>query len=199
MKRGKLIVVSAPSGCGKGTILSEILKNPKYYYSVSATTRKPREGEKDGVHYRFLQREEFEELIQQDAFLEYASYCDNYYGTLSAPIEEHLQAGNHVILEIEVKGAEQIRKKRPDAILIFIEPPSIETLRKRLKKRGTETKEVIEKRVAQAAEEMTHRNEYDYCIVNDVLADAVADFKAIARAAELKVNQESMCMNFEKG
>ncbi|HAJ97851.1 MAG TPA: guanylate kinase [Ruminococcus sp.] len=190
MKRGKLIVVSAPSGCGKGTILSEILKNPKYYYSVSATTRQPRKGEKDGVHYRFLQKETFENLIQEDAFLEYASYCDNYYGTLLAPIEEHLSAGDNVILEIEVKGAEQIRKKRPDATLIFIQPPSIEVLRQRLEKRGTETQEVIDKRIAQAEEEMTHWNEYDYCIVNDVLSEAVEDFKAVARAVELKVNQE---------
>ncbi len=190
MERGKLIVVSAPSGCGKGTILKEVLKNPKYYYSVSATTRDPRKGEKDGVHYRFLPKDVFEKLIEENAFLEYASYCDNYYGTLAAPIEEHLSAGDNVILEIEVKGAEQIRKKCPDATLIFIQPPSIETLRERLEMRGTESQEVIDKRVAQAEEEMTHKNEYDYCIVNDVLADAVADFKAVARAAQLKTSQE---------
>ena len=190
MQRGKLIVVSAPSGCGKGTILGEVLKNPNYYYSVSATTRQPRKGEKDGVHYRFLQKPQFEELIQENAFLEYASYCDNYYGTLAEPIEEHLSAGDNVILEIEVNGAEQIRQKCPDAILIFIEPPSLEVLRQRLEKRGTESKEVIDKRVAQAEEELTHRNEYDYCIVNDILSKAVADFKAIARASNLKINHE---------
>lgn len=189
MDRGKLIVVSAPSGCGKGTILSEILKDPKYYYSVSATTRKPRNGEVDGVHYRFMERSEFEQLVAEDAFLEHAEFCKNLYGTLKAPIEEHLAKGQHVILEIEVQGAQQIRTLRPDAAFVFIAPPSLEILRERLTNRGTETAEVIAERVAQAEYELTLQNQYDYCVVNDVLEEAITDFKAIVRAEELKTKQ----------
>ena len=190
MERGKLIVVSAPSGCGKGTILGRVLEDKKrFYYSVSATTRKPREGEIDGVHYRFLQRESFEEKVSAGEFLEYAQYCDNYYGTLSAPIEEHLAQGQDVILEIEVQGAMQIREKRPDAHFIFIAPPSLEVLRERLIGRGTEQMDVIEKRVKQAEYELTFRGEYDYCVVNDDLDAAVADFLSVVRAVELTVEQ----------
>ncbi|MBR1528222.1 MAG: guanylate kinase [Oscillospiraceae bacterium] len=187
MEKGLLLVVSAPSGCGKGTILSRILKNPKFYYSVSATTRKPREGEKDGVNYRFLEKTEFENLINQNAFLEHAEYCDNYYGTLKAPIEENLAQGKHVILEIEVQGAMQIRKLCPEAKFIFIAPPSLETLRERLAHRGTEDAETIEKRIAQAATELNFKNQYDYCIINEILENAVSDFKAVVRAEELKI------------
>lgn len=188
MERGKLIVVSAPSGCGKGTILGRVLEDQKrFYYSVSATTRKPRAGEIDGVHYRFLTREDFEANIAGGAFLEYAQYCDNYYGTLSAPIEEHLAKGQDVILEIEVQGAMQIREKRPDAHFIFIAPPSLETLRERLTGRGTESAEVIAQRVKQAEQELTCRSSYDYCVVNDDLDAAVADFLSVVRAIELRV------------
>jgi len=187
MEKGLLIVVSAPAGCGKGTILGKILKNEKYYYSVSATTRNPRPGEVDGKNYRFMTKTEFENLIGENAFLEHAQYCDNYYGTLRAPIEENLSAGKHVILEIEVQGAMQIRQLCPDAKFIFIAPPSIETLYERLRKRGTEDEATIEKRVKQAEYELTLKTQYDYCIVNDVLENAVADFKAIIRAEELKV------------
>lgn len=189
MEKGKLIVVSAPSGCGKGTILAEVLKDPKYYYSVSATTRKPREGEQDGVHYRFLERAEFERLAESGGFLEFAEFCGNLYGTLEAPIAEHLEAGHHVILEIEVQGAAQIRELRPDAVFVFIAPPSLEILRERLAGRGTEAADVIEKRIAQAEYEMTLTKRYDYCVVNDKLEDAIADFKAIVRAEELKTER----------
>lgn len=188
MERGKLIVVSAPSGCGKGTILGRVLADKeRFYYSVSATTRKPREGEVDGVHYHFLTREDFELKIGEDAFLEYAQFCDNYYGTPLAPIEEHLAQGQDVILEIEVQGAMQIRKKRPDANFIFIAPPSLEVVRERLIGRGTETMEVIEQRLKQAEEELTLRDQYDYCVVNDDLDTAVADFLAVIRAIELRI------------
>ena len=189
MKRGKLIVVSAPSGCGKGTILGQVMKDGRYYYSVSATTRRPREGEQDGVHYRFLERAEFERLVAEGAFLEHAEFCGNCYGTLTAPIESHLAQGQHVILEIEVQGAMQIRSQRPDAVFVFIAPPSLETLRERLTNRGTETAEVIAERVAQAERELALMPQYDYCVVNDVLEDAVADFRAIVRAVELKTEQ----------
>lgn len=189
MAKGRLIVVSAPSGCGKGTILGEVLKDPKFYFSVSCTTRAPREGEVDGVNYNFISKERFEALIAEGAFLEHAEYVGNYYGSLLAPIEENLAAGKDVLLEIEVKGAAQIRALRPDASLIFIVPPSLEVLRERLVKRGTETTEVIDKRVAKAAEEMAFKDDYDYCLVNDDLAEAIADFRAIVRAIELKTEK----------
>lgn len=187
MEKGLLIVVSAPSGCGKGTILGEILKDDSYYYSVSATTRKPREGEVDGVHYRFLTREQFEGYIAEEAFIEYAQYCQNFYGTLRAPITENRAQGKNVILEIEVQGAMQIRSLCPDAVFVFIAPPSIDVLRERLTNRGTESPEVIEERVAQAAREMEYASQYDYIIVNDALEEAISDFKAIVRAETCKV------------
>ena len=189
MEKGILFVVSAPAGCGKGTILGQILKDEKFYYSVSATTRKPRPGEKDGINYRFLTKSEFEALIADNAFIEHAQYCDNYYGTLKAPIEENLHQGKHVILEIEVQGAMQIRELCPEAKFIFIAPPSVETLRQRLEHRGTETPEVIEKRVNAAEKELEMKKYYDYCIVNDILEEAVADFRAVIRAEELKIKK----------
>lgn len=190
MARGKLIVVSAPSGCGKGTILGRVLTDQKrFYYSVSATTRNPREGEVNGTHYWFLTREDFEQKIAQGEFLEHAQFCDHYYGTPLGPIEEHLNRGQDVILEIEVQGAMQIREKRPDANFIFIAPPSLETVRERLIGRGTETMDVIEKRVAQAEKELKLRDQYDYCVVNDDLDTAVADFLSVVRAIELRVGK----------
>ncbi len=188
-EKGLLIVVSAPSGCGKGTILGEILKDDRFYYSVSATTRQPREGEVDGVNYRFMTEEQFEAYIEEDAFLEHAIYNKNRYGTLRAPIVENRAAGKHVILEIEVKGAAQIRSLCPDAVFVFIVPPSIEVLRERLTGRGTEKPEVIAERVMIAEEEMTHANEYDYVIVNDKLDEAIADFKSIIRAEECRTKK----------
>ena len=193
MKNGLLIVVSAPSGCGKGTILSEILKNDNYFFSVSATTRKPREGEEDGVNYYFLTKDQFENNIKNNGMLEYAEYCGNYYGTPKEPIEKNLSEGKNVILEIEVNGAMQIRKKCPDAVFLFIMPPSIKELDRRLHKRGTETEEVIASRISQAKKEMTYAKNYDYIVVNDALEDAVDDFKSIVRACQCKVeNNEEL-------
>ena len=183
---GKLFIISGPSGAGKGTIANRILQETALEFSVSMTTRKPREGEIDGVHYHFLTRERFEALIAEDAFLEHAEYNHNYYGTLRAPIDEHMAAGQDVILEIEVKGASQIRALRPDASLIFIVPPSTDVLRERLINRGTEERDVIEQRVALAAEELQYAPDYDYVVVNDDLDTAIADFCAVVRAVELK-------------
>ncbi|MDE7121797.1 MAG: guanylate kinase [Oscillospiraceae bacterium] len=188
MQKSLLIVVSAPSGCGKGTILGQILKDEKYYYSVSATTRAPRQGEVDGVHYRFMPKERFEQLISENAFLEYAPYCEHYYGTLKQPITDALANGKHVILEIEVQGAMQIRELLPDAKFIFIAPPDLETLRQRLIARGTESEEVIAERIAQAEKELQYKDQYDYCIVNQILDDAIADFRSVIRAEEFKIN-----------
>lgn len=186
MKKGRLFVVSGPSGCGKGTILQEILQDPDLYFSVSATTRQMRPGEVDGVNYRFLSNEKFEELIAEDGFLEYAGYCDHYYGTLRQPVEEHLQAGQNVILEIEVVGAKKIREKCPDAIFLFIMPPSLSELERRLRKRGTETEEVVQQRVSQAAQEIQCADSYDYVVVNAELEQAVAEVHAILHSETCK-------------
>ena len=187
--RGLLIIVSAPSGCGKGTILSEVLKDNAYYFSVSATTRSPREGEVDGVNYYFISKDEFEDIIEKGGMLEYATYCGNYYGTPKKQVEEMLERGKNVLLEIEVQGAMQMKKLCPDGVFIFIKPPSISELKRRLKKRATESDEVIDARVAQAKEEMKYANKYDYVIVNDVLEKAVEDFIAIIRAEELSTKR----------
>ncbi len=186
MKKGILFVVSGPSGCGKGTVLAQVLQDPNLYYSVSATTRSMREGEVDGVNYQFLDRAQFETLIENDGMLEHAEYCGNYYGTPRKPVEEHLAAGHHVVLEIDVVGAMHVKEKCPDAVLLFLMPPSIDVLKKRLVGRGTESPDVVEKRVAQAEREIQCAHQYDYAVVNDVLEDAVADVRAIIRAEECR-------------
>lgn len=188
MSKGLLIVVSAPSGCGKGTVLGEILKDDKFYYSVSATTRSPREGEVNGVNYHFITREDFEERIKNNAMLEYAEYCGNYYGTPKKEIDEMRAAGKNVLLEIEVQGAMKVRELCPDAVFIFILPPSVKELERRLKKRGTETDEVIAQRVSQAKGELAFAEKYDYVVVNAALEDAIDDFRAVIKAEELKVS-----------
>lgn len=184
--KGLLLVVSAPSGCGKGTILGEILKDDSFYYSISATTRAPREGEQDGVNYHFITKEEFEQRIAQGGMLEYAQYCGNYYGTPKKEVEQMREAGRDVILEIEVEGAMKVRALCPDAVFLFIAPPSVEELRRRLNKRGTEAAAVIEERVSQAARELSYANRYDYIIVNGELEKAIQDFRTVVRAEKLR-------------
>lgn len=184
--KGLLLVVSAPSGCGKGTILGEILKDDSFYYSISATTRAPREGEQDGVNYHFITKEEFEQRIALGGMLEYAQYCGNYYGTPKKEVEQMRDAGRDVILEIEVEGAMKVRALCPDAVFLFIAPPSVEELRRRLNKRGTEAAEVIEERVSQAARELSYADRYDYIIVNGELEKAIQDFRTVVRAEKLR-------------
>ena len=186
MSKGRLIVFSAPSGCGKGTMLREILRDENFYISVSATTREPREGEVDGVDYHFISREEFQKLIDNNGMLEYAEYCDNLYGTPVKEVREQLDKGRNVILEIEVKGAMKIRKLCPESLFIFVVPPSLKELDRRLRKRGTETEEVIIQRVERAAEEIPYAVKYDYIIVNDGLEEAVEDFRSIVRAESFR-------------
>ncbi len=187
MSKGLLIVVSAPSGCGKGTLLAEVLKNDSFYYSVSATTRAPREGEVNGVNYHFTSKEDFEKLIASGGVLEYAQYCGNYYGTPRKAVEDKLAEGKDVILEIEVQGAMKIKQSCPEAVFVFILPPSVETLKERLEKRGTETADVIAKRVAEARGEIEKAYNYDYVIVNDDLDTAVSEFIKAVEAEKLTV------------
>ena len=194
MNKGKLFVVSAPSGCGKGTILLEVLnKNKNLFYSVSATTRTPREGEIDGVNYYFLSKDEFKREIDNGGMLEYAQYCDNFYGTPKKKVVEKLEQGIDVILEIETKGAMQVKGVMPEAVLIFILPPSVLELRRRLNKRGTEEESVIEKRVKEAEDEIRRAFNYDYIIMNDELDKAIEDFEAVLKASKLtKENNKNM-------
>lgn len=186
MSKGRLIVFSAPSGCGKGTMLKEILKDESFYLSVSATTRSPREGEIDGVDYHFITRDEFRQRIDSSGMLEYAEYCGNYYGTPLKEVNEELEKGRYVVLEIEVKGAMKIRELCPDALFVFAVPPSLAELERRLRKRNTESDEVIRQRVARAAEEISYASSYDYVIVNDALEDALDDFRTVIKAEKLK-------------
>lgn len=186
MNKGLLIVVSGPSGCGKGTVLSEVLKNDDFYYSVSATTRMPREGEVDGIQYHFMTKSEFEKLIDNNGMLEYASYCDNYYGTPRKAVEDMRCLGKDVILEIEVKGAMKVMQSCPDAVFVFILPPSVKELERRLRKRGTEAEDKIIKRLREACDEIKCAEKYNYIIVNGELEKAVDDLKAVIKAEKLR-------------
>lgn len=186
-KKGLLIVLSGPSGSGKGTVLRELLKEEEnIFLSVSATTRSPRPGEENGVHYFFLSREEFEAEIANDGMLEHASYCENYYGTPKKPVFDRCDNGQDVILEIEVQGAMQVLEKQKEAVSIFIMPPSLTELRERLIGRQTEDMETVERRLATALEEMKYAKRYDYIVVNDSIQEAVKDIKAILQAEKLK-------------
>lgn len=182
-QRGLLLVVSGPSGCGKGTVLSQVFaKQPNTYYSVSATTRAPRPGEVDGVQYHFLTKEAFEEKIAAGQMLEYAQYAGNYYGTPAQAVDAQLAEGKNVVLEIEVQGAKQVKQRRPEAVMIFIMPPSMKELRRRLTDRGTESQEVIQRRMETARQEMPQAKDYDYIVFNDTVEEAAEDICAILRA-----------------
>ena len=165
----KVYVVSGPSGSGKGTVLAQIKKRPDVFYSVSATTRGMRPGEIDGVDYHFISREQFLEMIERGEFLEHAEYVHNFYGTPIQPIRDNLAAGRDVIVEIEVQGFLQIKEKLPEAETVFIMPPSVEELERRLRGRGTETEEKIQGRLKTALEEMKYADRYDHIVVNDEL------------------------------
>lgn len=183
-QKGVLIVLSGFSGAGKGTLVKALLKKyDEYALSVSMTTRAPREGERDGIEYFFTTRERFEETIVQNGLIEYALYCGNYYGTPKAYVEEQLVAGRNVILEIEIQGALKIKEKFPDSLLIFVTPPSAEELKRRLEGRGTETPEVIARRLARASEESEGIEAYDYIVVNDKLEDCVEELHRLVEAS----------------
>ena len=191
MSKGLLLVVSAPSAGGKGTILGELFRRDgNLRMSVSATTRSPREGEEHGKHYYFISREEFKGLIDSGSMLEYAEYVGNLYGTPRRPIDQWLSQGHDVVLEIEVQGGAQIKKLVPDCVLVFITPPSMEVLEKRLRGRGTENEETIQKRLETARKELLQAEHYDYVVINDRLEDAVDDMQAILRSEELRYERE---------
>lgn len=183
MSKGILVVVSGFSGAGKGTVMKRLLEKYKdYALSVSATTRNPREGEVDGREYFFRTKEEFEKLIEEDALIEYAQYVGNYYGTPRSYVEEELSQGKNVILEIEIQGAMKVKEKIPEALLVFVTPPTVEELKNRLVGRGTETEDVIADRLARAAEEAEGMGEYDYILVNDDLEECVENLHQIIRS-----------------
>lgn len=173
-RKGILTIISGFSGAGKGTIVKELVKEHKYSLSISATTRKPRKGETHGVEYFFLTREEFECMIKNGQLIEWTEYVGNYYGTPKTYVEEQLEKGNDVILEIEIEGALYVKELFPEALLLFITPPNAEELKHRLISRGTETMEVIKKRLNRAIEEAVFMKDYDFMIVNDNLDDCVA-------------------------
>lgn len=184
-KRGMLVLYTGSSGVGKGTIMQELLKRDKNIrLSVSNTTRHPREGEIDGVHYNFVTKEQFESLIQKDGYLEYAEYCGNYYGTPKQQVEDLLNQGYDVFLEIEVCGGLQIMEKYPDVLSIFVLPPSMDTLEKRLRDRNTEDEETIIERLGQAKREIGCKDKYKYVVVNDKLDDAVDEILDILKKAK---------------
>ena len=191
--KGILTVVSGFSGAGKGTIMKELLAKygQNYALSISATTRAPRPGEKDGAEYFFKSREEFEQMIAAGELIEYAQYVGNYYGTPKAYVGKQLEAGRDVILEIEIQGALKVREQFPDALLLFVTPPSADELKKRLIGRGTESMEVIEKRLARALEEAEGLEEYDYLVVNDVLEECVEEVHEIIRNEHYRVSRNA--------
>ncbi|MGL4589204.1 MAG: guanylate kinase [Mycoplasmatales bacterium] len=184
--RGKLIVFSGPSGVGKGTIRKE-MEFSNYVFSISLTTRKPRNQEEDGVHYHFVEKEYFEERIKQGKMLEYAEFVGNYYGTDADVVENLLIEGKNVFLEIECQGALQVLEKYDDVISIYIVPPSLQELENRLVLRGTESSEIVEQRLKKAEEELNYQDKYKYVVVNDNLKHVVSEVDAILNA-ELPLN-----------
>ncbi|MGN1179647.1 MAG: guanylate kinase [Suilimivivens sp.] len=183
-RKGILIVVSGFSGAGKGTLMKQLVHSyDNYALSVSMTTRSPRPGETEGKEYFFVSREEFERQIREKGLIEYASYCDNYYGTPKEYVEKQLEKGKDVILEIEIQGAMKVKEQFPEALLLFVMPPSAEELKKRLEGRGTETPEVIEKRLRRASQEAEGIENYDFIVINDKLEECVKEMHGLILAA----------------
>lgn len=199
MGKGVLLIISGPSGSGKGTIVERLVSELGYSVSISATTRSPRPNEVDGVHYFFNTVENFEKMIAAGELLEHARFCDNYYGTPKKYVEDQIKAGNNIILEIEVQGALQVKEKYNDAVLIFTMPPTLEELRRRLVNRGTEDMETIDKRIKRAEEELEYLPRYDYLVINDTVEQAVKDVDCIVKAERMKCSRNPELKNKFKG
>ena len=189
-KKGLLIVVSGPSGTGKGTICKRLMqKRDDIFLSVSATTRSPREGEENGVHYYFMSEEEFQDNIKNGGMLEYAVFCQNYYGTPKKAVDDMLNAGKNVILEIEVQGAMKVRSKYPEGVYVFVLPPSMSELRHRLTQRGTESADVVEERLKTAFREFEYISKYNYILLNDEIDHAVERLESIIDAEHCRIER----------
>ena len=194
--KGILLVVSGPSGAGKGTICSAIRElYPDLHYSVSMTTREPRKCEVEGESYFFRTKEQFEQLIKEDAFLEYAKVYDNYYGTPKKYVLDLIDKGQSVLLEIDIQGAMQIKKRFPDGVFVFIVPPSLDELCSRIYKRGTDSEDVIKRRLASATGELAYANEYDYIVVNDVAQKATSKVLTIMEAERYRAARTYFIIN----
>ncbi|HJD00656.1 MAG TPA: guanylate kinase [Candidatus Dwaynia gallinarum] len=192
--KGLLIVISGPSGAGKGTVCKELMKKYNYNISISATTRSPREGEVDGVNYHFLDKKSFEEKLSRDEFLEYAQVYGNYYGTLKKGVEDELNKGNNIILEIDIQGTLQVQKVYKNAVYIFLLPPSINELKNRILKRGSETEFSFNLRFSSVGEELKYMNSYDYAVINDDLDSAVEKVHSIINTEMNRISR----MNLDK-
>ena len=187
MNKGVVFIISGPSGSGKDTLMVELFKKrPEIKFSISSITRGMREGEVEGVKYNFISKEQFEQMIKEDKLLEYNSYVGNYYGTPKKPVMDEIEKGNDILIEVDVNGAAQIKEKMPEAVSMFIMPPSFEELERRLSGRGTESEELIRKRMQSSLSEIKRASEYDYIIVNDDIATAVDDIISVMKSCQLR-------------
>jgi len=190
MRRGKTFIICGPSGVGKGTVVGKLMEqDPTLYFSVSATTREPRPGEQDGVHYHFLSRQQFQDWIDEDAFLEHAEFVGNCYGTPALYVDRAMDEGRDVILDIEIQGAEQVKIKRPDTVRIYIAPPSWSELERRLLGRGTETPEKVRSRLERGRQEYASAKNFDYFVINETVDRAVEEIRAIMCAEHCRPDQ----------